>query len=270
MDASLRDLERRFETDPTVAEAVLAAAERVGDRAFVRRTLDRCPENVVLAFVAVKRELEYAPIIDRFESEVAQACLREWWPPLARIVGRSPAMRALRAFVAEHARSSEPVMFVGENGVGRDLAAQSLHELSGRPWIHRGGHSGPLPPGGTYVVRDPATDELDRWLESSPSDRHRLIVCTEQSPGPTPPAQIHIAPLRDRTADLAPLIVELLDRRAVTVASVPEWIVRSLAERPWAGNVRELESVVDRARYLSGMLAVDIFDRWAWTYGVAP
>ena len=49
-----------------------------------------------------------------------------------RIVTRSMAMRAMFRYVEGIAPSSEPVLIVGETGVGKELVAQALHCASGR------------------------------------------------------------------------------------------------------------------------------------------
>ncbi len=51
----------------------------------------------------------------------------------AGIVTRSPTMQALFAYIEAIARSPEPVMIVGETGVGKELVAEALHRCSGRP-----------------------------------------------------------------------------------------------------------------------------------------
>jgi two-component system NtrC family response regulator len=48
------------------------------------------------------------------------------------LVGETPAMRQLRAKVAQLAPTPLAVLIVGETGSGKELVAQSLHALSGR------------------------------------------------------------------------------------------------------------------------------------------
>lgn len=52
---------------------------------------------------------------------------------LPSLVGRSPAISQLRHRLAEVAPSDMPVLLLGEPGVGKELAARSLHERSRRP-----------------------------------------------------------------------------------------------------------------------------------------
>jgi two-component system response regulator PilR (NtrC family) len=57
---------------------------------------------------------------------------------LQRLMGDSPAMRAVRERVAKVARSMAPVMVRGESGTGKELVAQALHANSHRrdgPWV---------------------------------------------------------------------------------------------------------------------------------------
>jgi DNA-binding NtrC family response regulator len=72
----------------------------------------------------------------RAENRRLQQLIRE--PQLHRpecfapILARSPAMRALFRQVEAVAPSSEPVLIVGETGVGKELVARALHAASGR------------------------------------------------------------------------------------------------------------------------------------------
>ncbi|RCW69276.1 sigma-54-dependent transcriptional regulator [Pseudorhodoferax soli] len=51
---------------------------------------------------------------------------------LGRLVGSSAGMQAVRRLIAEIAASPVDVLVHGETGTGKELVAQSLHELSGR------------------------------------------------------------------------------------------------------------------------------------------
>jgi DNA-binding NtrC family response regulator len=52
--------------------------------------------------------------------------------PIASLVGRAPAIAALRAGIALVARSPANVLVVGESGTGKELVARAIHEASGR------------------------------------------------------------------------------------------------------------------------------------------
>ena len=60
-------------------------------------------------------------------------------PALARMVGDSAAMRAVKHRITKVARSMAPVLVRGESGTGKELVAQAIHGCS-----HRGG--GPFVP----------------------------------------------------------------------------------------------------------------------------
>ena len=54
----------------------------------------------------------------------------------AQLIGSSAAVTRLRAFLLRAAKTTSPVIILGESGVGKGLVAQLLHQMSGR--------SGPL------------------------------------------------------------------------------------------------------------------------------
>jgi transcriptional regulator with PAS, ATPase and Fis domain len=53
-------------------------------------------------------------------------------PAAPGMIGSSPAMRRVAETLARHARSRASVLFQGESGTGKDVAARALHCLSGR------------------------------------------------------------------------------------------------------------------------------------------
>jgi DNA-binding NtrC family response regulator len=64
---------------------------------------------------------------------------------------------------------------------------------------------------------------------------------------------IEIPPLRDRPEDIAPLAAHFLAKFAAPLA-VPEFSAEALQllkTQPWAGNIRELQNVIERALILS-------------------
>lgn len=65
---------------------------------------------------------------------------------------------------------------------------------------------------------------------------------------------IHLAPLRERAADVAPLarlfMDELSGQLGVPPLELTEPVLRQLARYPWPGNVRELRNVIERALIL--------------------
>lgn len=52
--------------------------------------------------------------------------------PLAKLLGTSPAMARVRGLLAHMAPTPHPILLMGENGTGKELAAAALHALSPR------------------------------------------------------------------------------------------------------------------------------------------
>jgi transcriptional regulator with PAS, ATPase and Fis domain len=64
---------------------------------------------------------------------------------------------------------------------------------------------------------------------------------------------VEIPPLRDRSEDIAPLAVHFLAKFAAPLPA-PEFsgeALQLLKSQPWAGNIRELQNVIERALILS-------------------
>ncbi|MCA9133963.1 MAG: sigma-54-dependent Fis family transcriptional regulator, partial [Planctomycetales bacterium] len=63
---------------------------------------------------------------------------------------------------------------------------------------------------------------------------------------------IHLPPLRERIADIAPLCRFFLSRiRYASPDSLSESLLAALAERPWHGNVRELKNAIEHAAVIA-------------------
>jgi formate hydrogenlyase transcriptional activator len=74
---------------------------------------------------------------------------------------------------------------------------------------------------------------------------------------------LHVAPLRERPEDIAPLVATFAAKYGIRVGRpvtrVDARSLRALAAYPWPGNVRELENIVERAVIVSrgGTLRID-------------
>src|SRR5262249_2546701 len=71
-----------------------------------------------------------------------------------------------------------------------------------------------------------------------------------------------LPPLRERTADIAPLVHYFVARYAAKIGRkitrVPREVMQRLVAYPWPGNVRELENVIERAVILSSGLDLQV------------
>jgi transcriptional regulator of acetoin/glycerol metabolism len=66
-------------------------------------------------------------------------------PTIPTLIGRSLAMRRVRREIARHARTRAAVLIQGESGSGKDVVAQALHALSGRPGAYVPLNAGAFP-----------------------------------------------------------------------------------------------------------------------------
>ncbi len=126
--AFIRQLERRphgaqvlmVTAHATVASAV--SAMRHGAFDYIEK-----PFDIDQLEQLVGRAIEHGRLLDR----------RQWGPQPAHggpvvMIGRSPAMQALRTKIAQVARTTETVLIAGESGTGKELVARALHAASNR------------------------------------------------------------------------------------------------------------------------------------------
>jgi two-component system nitrogen regulation response regulator GlnG len=174
-------------------------------------------------------------------------------------VGRNPL-----EVLVKLARSTLPVVLLGERGAGKQRVAGALHALGGGGAFlvvkgpggvgpaTRGEASSGTPPGTLYLPLQ-AGMPLDRALDITRESREagwRVVIGTRE---PLPAglgewATLALSPLRERPHDLHALTLQYLDvqRKAM---GLPR---RRLAKATWAlvenhtwpGNARELESFV--------------------------
>lgn len=290
MDAALRDAERAWRSsgDLDAAEALLALAGRSGAQGLAEEVIDALvgpcsrgrPDERVVAVVLTTidalprdRRLALAPVVDRLAcagSETAAMRLREWWPPLGRILGQSSSMRKVRALAASYARALHPVLLVGESGVGHEFVARAIHELGGRGAIgivHAAASTDPVfrpeleehtPQDGTlYLAYADPDDRPELALDLCRKRRSRLIVGTYREasdagwPRDVASHPIAIPALRERFEDLRLLVAELLRRQGRT-EPVPEALLTHLRTFSWGGNVRHLDMALQHLLILAG------------------
>lgn len=214
----------------------------------------------------------------------------------SQLVGDSKAMRAVRERIEALARyGNVPVLFVGEPGAGKELAARALHELTNPdgPFIEVrcDGTSDlladievlELAKGGTVFLSglDMATDamraQLHRTLDAQRAaqdgaPRVRILSAArgthpdDVAIGPELLARIAgftitIPPLRDRRGDIVDLAEHFLEDFSRAHATPPKKLtsgaIAALRKCAWPGNVRQLRAVVEAAVILSPASEID-------------
>jgi hypothetical protein len=185
-----------------------------------------------------------------------------WWPEMP--IALDPAMVRLAGFVERTASGARPVVFEGEPGSGRGLWARRLHLLSGRRaaglravdcrWglgraraaLRRAA------PGGAVLLcdLDALGDDAARTLWEAAPRGSRVLATARRTPEGIA-GRCAVAPLpalRDRPSEVLPLATQALEqarwwigRRNLSFGGEAR---RSLLDRAWAGNVRELRNAV--------------------------
>ncbi|WP_420299358.1 two-component system response regulator PgtA [Edwardsiella tarda] len=189
------------------------------------------------------------------------------------LVGRSEWVLQMRTRLQQLAETDLAVYFYGEPGSGRTLCARHLHRLSGRSdgtfIIHQAGegsdlqHSLTQAAGGTLLIQNP--ERLDEGAQyslvrsqSQEPRPFRLLAC---GAGPLVEhaaaqrilpdlyycfamTQLHCPPLAQRPDDIEPLFTHYLQQACQRLnhpcPSLPATLRKSLLQRHWANNVREL------------------------------
>ncbi len=204
---------------------------------------------------------------------------RDREPRLGEMIGRTRVMRELFRRLDRASRDASPVLLEGETGVGKNLAAQTLHALA-------------HPPAALFLTFDPAgwpiaaecavggTLFVDEVAELPADVQHELwqylgapglrVVCAtardlrgEVERGRFRPdlyrllraGAIGVPSLRERRDDIALLVDHFLaaacrrhDRR---IPGLHADTLRLLLAHSWDGNVRELRNELERAVLLT-------------------
>mgnify|MGYP000026841120 CR=1 FL=1 len=227
------------------------------------------------------------------------------------IVGDHPAMRRSLEMGAMLAPSQAPILILGETGTGKELFAQYIHRLSGRPpevfvavncaaipedlvesllFGHRkGAFTGAINDQmGKFDIADKGTLFLDELGElPMPAQAKLLRVLQDGLVEPIGQARAHkvdvrivgatnrdlrklvrqgrfredlfyrlnvgeikLPPLRERRSDIPKLALHVLDRLNGSLRRPKRLSSQALSRlqcHNWAGNVRDLENVIERS-----------------------
>ncbi|RPH72303.1 sigma-54-dependent Fis family transcriptional regulator [bacterium] len=125
-----------FISKPFHAEEILA---RVKTHLALRRVQTRLEkQNAQLEYEIAERE-KTEKELSRFQEHMAGILEKKLRHPevFKRIVSHSEKMRAIFRYIEALACSSEPVLVVGESGVGKELIARAIHDVSQLqgPWV---------------------------------------------------------------------------------------------------------------------------------------
>jgi two-component system response regulator HydG len=132
--SGLELLDRVKRTHPTLPFIVVTAKGAVHDavdaikRGAFEYVVKPCDADALRKIVTEALDSGRHPIEHARVSPHPVAPAREQWS----LVGSGPAMRALQTAIDFVARSSAPVLVVGETGVGKELTARAIHARSER------------------------------------------------------------------------------------------------------------------------------------------
>jgi len=197
---------------------------------------------------------------------------------LRQLGGQSHAWAHAMSVAAPAVLSHRPVLLLGEPGAGKLEVAHALHELSGPAgpvsvfnaalalldgfavWLGR--VRARLGRPGTLVLTHLETlSGLEALALAALLDEHegaqpRLIGTVTREPGQLPPAGPHLdrlavhcvdlPPLRERRGDVPELVRRLTRREGDTGLRFTSEAMRALADAPWPGNVRQLDTLMRR------------------------
>ncbi len=191
-------------------ELVSRLTEQPGAPPVVSIVDDGDPRRIVEAVRAGAFDVIVRPLRAK---EVRECCLRALAArtrvaesaaedsSLRNLIGVSPVMERVREMIRRVARSDEPVLIVGESGVGKELVAEAVHRLSRRsagPFqarncgalpeqlfesemfgTERGAYTGAIRRAGAFELADGGTLFLDEVGELVPANQVKLLRALE-------------------------------------------------------------------------------------------
>jgi DNA-binding NtrC family response regulator len=195
------------------------------------------------------------------------------------LVGSAPCLQEVFVGIARACAGDMPVLIAGADGVGKSLAAQTIHSHSSRSahTLRRVEAASITPaawvelvsqPSGSLIIENLAqltpTVQIDiaQWLSDTPSSRRIRLIATSRTDMRQAldqsdlraelyyafsTLQISIPPLHQRSGDIAALAAHFLAHSGSAVPEITPPAMAALQAYPWPGNVRELRHALDHA-----------------------
>lgn len=251
---------------------------------------------------------------EKIKRELVQ--YKQNYHPLSKIIGNSSVMKELKQSIEDYAQSNFPILITGETGVGKEVFANAIHQMSNRSLnnyvkincasipkdlleselfgYEEGAFSGAKKGGkiGKFELANNGTILLDeigempltlqtkllRVLQEKEMERVgglkpiklnvRIICCTNSNLKKMIEekkfredlyyrinvVEIDIPPLRSHLEDITILckyFIEKMNKEEYTkITKISPEVLELFKKYRWAGNIRELEHVIERAAFL--------------------
>src|SRR6266850_1826097 len=193
----------------------------------------------------------------RLKREVKE--LKQLAPAASILTGRSACMNQLRQTIERAAKANSRILIVGPSGAGKELAARTLHNASGRAE-------------GPFVVINAAAITPERMevelfgIEQSNGEQSRKAGALEEAIAEgrfredlyhrLSVVPIRVPPLSERREDIPELIDYFMDQISVATGlpkrQIGQDAMAVLQSHVWPGNVRQLRNNVERVMILAG------------------
>ena len=126
-DGVIEAMEQMFVEHPGLPWIALISQETTAHEPLAKRVLHDCLDFFTSPIDMKRLQQALARVS---EGQPSPALMTE--PDMPGMVGRSPAMLAMRASLRKYAPVDLPVLITGETGTGKEIAASNLHRLSAR------------------------------------------------------------------------------------------------------------------------------------------